>query len=119
MEDKADAKILCKIRDSKYYKSLLEDLQSKYEMVEESSSYIYRPRSFQSSEYLVIVKFEGVSGSLNMDLIFKLNKDDEIIDAEASIDRYSGQREPLEVDEYIEKSQSIKEKVQSMRDEKD
>jgi hypothetical protein len=117
MEDKADARILSKIRSSEYYESLLEDLQSKYDRVEESSSYIYRPNSFSSSEFLVIVKFKSITGSMTMDLIFKMDNDNKILDAEASIDQYSGNREPKKVDEYIEKNQSIKEKVKSMRGE--
>lgn len=111
-------KLLDKIRGSQSYKSAMSNLRSRYDDIKEESSYLYQPDSTKESHSIVVIRISG-SGSLDMDLIFKVNDEGNILNAEAEVDSLSGVGKPNKVDEYLNRKTSIKDKIRSLRQEED
>lgn len=118
MVSETENELLNKIRDSEHYKSAMSNLRSKYENVNEESSYMYKPENIEQSYSIVVIRVSG-SASLNMNLIFKIDDAGEVIDAEAEVDALSGVGEPKKVDEYLKRKSSIKDRIKSLRDNKE
>lgn len=118
MVSETETELLNKIRDSEHYKSAMSNLQSKYDNVNEESSYMYQPENIEKSYSIVVIRVSG-SASLNMNLIFKIDSEGNVTDAEAEVDDLSGVGEPKKVDEYLKRKSSIKDRIQSLRDNKD
>lgn len=119
MVSETKREILTEIRGSDHYKSAMSNLRSKYDNVSEESSYMYEPDSFPDSQFVVVIRVSGEE-SLNMDLMFKIDEDGNVLDAEAEVDELSGIGKPQRVDEYLKRKTSIKDRIQSLReDEKD
>lgn len=118
MVSETKGEILTKIRESDQYKSAMSNLRSKYDSVMEESSYMYEPDSLPNSQFVVVIRVSG-GESLNMDLIFKIDEDGTVLDAEAEVDELSGIGKPQRVDEYLKRKTSIKDRIQSLREDKE
>ena len=118
MASEAKSEVLTKIRSSDKYKSVMSSLRSKYDDVEEESSYIYEPEGLPESQFVVVMHVTDPN-SLDMDLMFKIEEDGNVLDAEAEVDELSGIGRPQRVDEYLKRKTSIKDKIESFRDDKE
>lgn len=96
-----DENVMEKIRESDEYQKLWGTLESKYDEISEGTSRAYRTDDQSDDEYIVAIDVQVVGESNKVSFVFRLDGNDAILHAEATVDNIGGQGEARKVDEFF------------------